>query len=248
MPRKRPWEYVRAKWSPEDQIALAQFNGRMNKIGVSNPSKKGRKRVNPALATLSKAQDKPYWQAVREIANGIKVGNSSIENFGLQPITLATIAKRVAANKLFYAQLKKRNPFERPRDKFVFYSRAEHDEDLKYLEACRAVLRTYFLAGQDNQMRNQGGGVDGLAYKKLDDELMNQIAHNAKRLAACAAIIINAKKQKKSNINTPKQERSGHWRNVQTESQAQAFKLGGFKTRVIEAGRKKIHQVLVRPG
>jgi hypothetical protein len=239
MPRKRPWEYVRAKWSPEDQIALAQFNGQINKIGVSNPPKKGRKRVNPALATLSKAQDKPYWQAVREIAS---------EDLSLQPITLATIAKRVAANKLFYAQLKKRNPFERPRDKFVFYSRAEHDEDLKYLEACRAVLRTYFLAGQDNRLRNQGGGMDGLAYKKLDDELVNQITHNAKRLAACAAIIINAKKQKKSNINTPKQERSGHWRNVQTESQAQAFKLGGFKTRVIEAGRKKIHQVLVRPG
>jgi hypothetical protein len=239
MPRKRPWEYVRAKWSSEDQMALAQFNGQINKIGVSNPPKKGRKRVNPVFATLSKAQDKPYWQAVREIAS---------EDLSLQPITLTTIAKRVAANKLFYAQLKKRNPFERPRDKFVFYSRAEHDEDLKYLEACRAVLRTYFLAGQDNRMRSQGGGMDGLAYKKLDDELVNQIAHNAKRLAACAAIIINAKKQKKSNINTPKQERSGHWRNVQTESQAQAFKLGGFKTRVIEAGRKKIHQVLVRPG
>lgn len=194
---------------------------------------------NLDLTTLAKAGDEAYWKRVRLIQRSDQ---------SLRPITLEMLAKRVQANIKYYANLPKRSPFERQREKFKFYTREEHDHDIAWLEACRAELRTMFVASQ-NGIRLEGyRTLDGLAYKRKDDALVFQILACGQRLRACAAIIIASKQDKRKGINTPKQNQSPNWHNLDTQNQADAFRQGGYKTRVIEIGRAKQHQVLVRPG
>ena len=241
MARLSPSQRVRVYWPLERREELVKFNGKIHKVGVTRPPKKGRKPPTELpLQTLAKAQDKDYWAAFRGIQQ---------DDLSLQPITLRQIAKRIERLKTYYAHLPKRNLTERPRDPFVFLSRADYEAQFEYLEQCRAELRQLFLASERGERVDGYRTMDGLEYKRKDDALLAMQATLTQQLGATASVIAKSRRKDKrmSRKKAQDAELKGHWRNLPSPESAQGFKTQGFQVRRIETRKKQVWQVLARP-
>lgn len=217
---------------------LIRLDGKIN--GVSLTYRKQVKGCCPSQAhdeALELAQDSEYWEAVRGI---------QLDDLSLKPLTLDSIAQRTQAVTRSYAKITRPYPFERPRDKFEFLSRAEYEERVAYLEACRSQLRALFLASERGERIDGYREMDGLEYKRKDDEFLAEIDRLTRQLGAGASLIAKSKNKGKGRDVTKKSK--GNWRNLSSAEQAQAFKQSGFEIRVIELPKRKQFQVLARPG
>ena len=110
------------------------------------------------------------------------------------------------------------------------YTKAEFEADTEYLEAQRTGLRRLFILCAKGMCPEGFAPIDGLEYKKIDDQLLRELDGCTAKLRGAAFSRSQQFKQVKSEFGR------GRWRTVDPDTWQQ-LKQHGFKTRKIEAGK-----------